>query len=298
MTDSLPIMVAVDGTPANEAAIRFAAMRARRLDRQLTLVHVVPTWGFPRTHIPRSFQDLGHRVLQRATAAASKVYPADRITGELHAGPVPETLVAVSMHGHELIMGTDNPLARFEGGSFVVGVASTIPVPFIVVPADYRGPSKETGRIVAGLAEGHRLFIERAFQVARDEGMSLEFVRVQELPPRYASLFRTLPDRATWTQNAERQIHQEVQDVASGYPDVTFRTEVEWGDAVDLLVARTEGAELFLLERTSHHLRHIGRTARCLMQASHCPVEVVHVADDEDSGLRYPTDAHPGTLAS
>jgi nucleotide-binding universal stress UspA family protein len=275
MQERLPIKVAVDGTPANDAAIRFAALRARRLDRPLVLVHVIPAWGVPTTHAPHEFERLGHRALRRAETLARDVFPLDRISAELRTGQVIPTLVAASADAYELILGSDNPLTQFMGGGVIVGVASAASNPLIVVPTAWREQAGGPRLVVVALDEIRDTVLRTAFVVARDQDARLEFVHVHRLPEHYAQLFRSLPEFAAWQWNAEQEIQKAVLGVSADFPDVDYGISVDWGAPAEILRARSEEASLLILDHDPHRWRQIGRTGRTLMQSSHCPVRVV-----------------------
>ena len=290
MYETLPIKVAVDGTPGNDAAIRFAALRARRLDRPLVLVHVIPAWGLPTTHAPHEFERLGHRALRRAETLARDIIPLDRITAELRTGQVASTLVAASADAHELVIGSDSPMTQFMGGGVVVGVASGATNPVIVVPTTWDGRRRESGVVVAALDKVDEPVVRTAFRVAADEDARLEFVQVHRMPEHYARAFRSLPEFAAWQWNAEQEIQKAVLSVSGDYPGVSYGITVDWGTPADILRSRTEKASLLILDHDPHSWRQIGRTGRALMQSSLCPVRIVNATlpahDDHEADSR------------
>lgn len=287
MTDRLPIIAAFDGSSGSNAALRYAAWRAKALGRPLSVVHVVPMF-FPVAGLglldapypPQQFEEIGQGIVDDAVAIGRGLLPRGTVTGQLLNGPSIAALVEAARSGYEIVLGADHmPLiARIAIGSAVSGVAAESPVPVIVVPDFWSAHSPQDRRILVAIQDYNhvpREFVRAAFDLARERSCSLEFIHVWELPTKYAEVVDSLMDFPAWQEAVDQRIRAAVADIHSEYADIRFSVIAAQGRPVEEIQKHTAKAALLLVAREPRHVPHFGHTGRTLLRTSPCPVEVI-----------------------
>lgn len=296
MTDRLPVVVGVDGSSGSNAALRYAAQRAKEFGRPLKLIHVAPTFipaaglgalGAP--YLPQEFEEVGRMILDDALTVGRGLLPRGQVSGRLLSGPIVAELVAAAHRAYEVVLGADHmPLiARIAIGSAVSGVAAGSPVPVIVVPDFWSAQITHTQRIVVGIRDPAQVsapLVRAAFQLAREQHCTLDFVHVWDLAPRYASIIDTLADYPAWQAAVEHHIRRAIAPIHREFPDVAYVVTPTHGQPVPVLHERAAEAALLLLAREPHHTAHFGHTGRTLLRTSQCPVEVIPLPNQKRAG--------------
>lgn len=287
MSDQQPVMAVVDSVATSASTIRYAAMRARHLDRPLTLLHLIPAQHRLRHHgaetIDSAAEQSAHRVLQEAAQVATTVLPMDRITTRLETGHPTSALAAASMHAHELVIGDAYGAHEHAvaGSDLLAALVTEAPVPLTVVPTDWTDSHDPNPRIVAGIGRTDRIppaVIHSAFDHARDQHASVEFLHVWDMGADWGQMFTTLPEYPGFQRNSNQQIRMTIDSAEPQHDDVPFDVSTYWGRPAELLRQHATGAALLVLARERHHGLRRGHVSRPLVHHAPCPVHVLPVA--------------------
>ena len=143
-TKRLGIIAAVDGSPASNAAVCWAARDAALRNIQLTVVHAVNTTvaTWPPVRYPdlvaKWFKDEGRKVVAHAVKIAEDAVPTDRraaIKSEVVSSPPVPTLVEMSGEADMLVVGSSGrgKLSRGLLGSVSSGLVRQAHCPVAVI---------------------------------------------------------------------------------------------------------------------------------------------------------------------
>ncbi|CUR57261.1 putative UspA domain protein [metagenome] len=283
MTTTTPLLVAVDGSSAASAAIRYAAQEAKRLETGLQLVHVVPNYLPISPMMPLSPSDLdapAMKILRRAAKQARTLLGSEKVTATLLHGPRVATLVDLADDVPLVVIGSQQRPAfeRLVTGSTLVGLASRAKSPVVGVP-DHWMPGEPHHRIVVGIrsaAEAPDL-VRRALETGEALGASVVLLHAWELPSEYDDLLVTHGDREEWNARAHRDIDSVLAVVQAAHPDVQVEVRVVHGQPARVLQVASRDADLLLLSRRrrAFPVGHLGGTGRALLHHAACPVEIV-----------------------
>ena len=287
------ILVGVDGSPAAQAAVEWAAEEATRQQRPLHLVH---GFGGPLSGPPVSLDspDEGlvrsrvrsdaEQVLGEAVARARSASPGLEVTTELVAGGAAAALLGEARGGAKMVVLGSRGMGGFRGllvGSVSAEVASHAPCPVVVVRPREEGaaePSATTGRVVVGMdgSDVSALAVEFAFETAARRGLGLTALRAWELP---AGSSPWLVTAASRMEDEERQaVTDSLSRWQRQFPDVDARPQVVNGHAAHALVTASAGAELVVVGsrgRGGFAGLLLGSVSQTVLQHASCPVAVV-----------------------
>ena len=136
-----PVVVGVDGTPASDTALRYAAQLAAHRDAPLRIVHA---WGHEPTFAVdpalivtqvAAWSQQAQTLLEDAATACRLTFPELTITTEAPHGPVVTSLVSESDQAQALVVG-GRQVTRLQAalvGSTTYGVLHQGHVPVVVV---------------------------------------------------------------------------------------------------------------------------------------------------------------------
>lgn len=308
MNDTRPVLVGVDGTTANEAALLYAATRARQLDANLLLVHVVPRFvpvdGFyvgPLIYDTEDQTAAGEAVLGEAVTLAKTLIDPERVHGRLVDGDPGTELLAAAADARLVLLGTAGSLVeRLTAGSAAGIVATYAHVPVIAVPPGWTMP-QTTKMVVAAvkrIAAVPSALIDAAAELAVSQNASLHVVHVYDKPEVYGDLATKMTGTQNWAelidepytgQEAKLRAH-----LAASYPDITVTVEVRPGHPATVLRELSAQASVLLIARRAHAfpVGHFGHVGRSLLHTARCPLEVLPVSE-----VSAPQD-EPTSLAS
>ncbi|MDX1890784.1 universal stress protein [Mycolicibacterium sp. 050158] len=293
MTDhtSDRIVVAVDGSAASDAAIRWAAAEAARRHVELTLTHVVtpgiPVWGmgYAMAPLPLDYGQLqeeeGKRVLDAAQEVANGAVPAGtqvRVHTEMvHAVPVP-TLIDATKHAQMIVVGSRGQGAWQRGlfGSVSTALVHHAHCPVAVIhdPAD--GERHADGPVVVGVdgSPASELATAIAFDEASWRGAELLAIHAWLDTDTPALPESAWPD---FQAVAEETLAERLAGWSDRYPDVSVRRRVVFDQPARNLVAAAESAQLVVVGshgRGGFAGMLLGSVSSAVMHAVHTPVIV------------------------
>ncbi|MDG6110121.1 universal stress protein [Dactylosporangium aurantiacum] len=278
------IVVGVDGAQTSLDAVRWAAAEAGRHDAPLRVV-LAYHWRTPLTAFAPSAALAGAArrvatdVVDGAVREARRAVPGVTVDGTATIGrPAPALLqeaagaamLVVGSHAHHAVTGA-------LLGSISQQVAMHACCPVAVV----RGRADPGGAVLVGVdgAPTAAHVTRAAFAEARSRGCDLLAVRAVETPMAPCTvgmpplMYDTAAVRRSLTQEATRL----VASVGEDYPDVRWELHGVDGDATEVLVRRTHGAQLAVVGSRGHGGFAgllLGSVCLHLLHRSQCPVLV------------------------
>lgn len=297
MTKEDIVVVAVDGSPASEAAVRWAANTAHKRDIPLRLAasYTMPQFLYAEGMVPPQelFDDLQRETVDTVDAArdiALEVAPELRIGHAVAEGSPIDMLLEMSKEATMIVMGSRG-LGGLSGmvlGSVSGAVVSHAHCPVVVVREDSAVTEENKyGPVVVGVdgSDVSKEATEVAFQEAQARGAELIAVHT------WMDTQVQGPGAGfTVTDDYWEEVQKEKAEVLEGYladgreahPDVKVRTVIARDRPVRALTEAAQAAQLLV---TGSHGRGgfkgmlLGSTSRALLQAAPCPMMVVRPAD-------------------
>ena len=312
MTRSLnhaPVVLASDGTPASEGALRFAVQESGVRGAGLVIVHVnpmavpvpplrpiLPIGPVPATRptLPSEFSMHARRVLDRIAREARELAPGLSVSTVLMDGRRVRAIVDAAADAQLVVVGreTRHGLERLRTGSTTAGVASAARCPVVVVPGDWQ-PRKGAGEgrtVVVGIrrVEGAADLMGTAYAWASSRGASITVVHAWEMADNYLDRIEARTHADDWQALGEQLLGEALGTWRDQHPDVSVQTHVVHGHAASVLAAAAKTADLVVVRRAHEHRPwdHLGATVRALLLASPAPVEVVPAHDRAALGPR------------
>lgn len=289
-----PVVVGVDGLPASQGAISYAAVEAQRRGVGLRLVNVFPAMYplAPIRPIPSvSLEETGQAILRLASTWATSAAPGLTVTTELVSGDRVECLVRAAESASLVVLGQGESRlpARIWTGHTPIGVAARAACPVMCVPSAWNPDGPRHGRVVVGFksVEQDAELLAAGFAQAAARDAELVVQHSWYIPIAYADPISAYVSGDAWREEFEAGIEGDVEGLRAAHPDVVVRIEALYDQPAHALVDASERADLLLLSRRTHGLTprwHVGGTARALLRESRCPVQVIPVVAEQDAG--------------
>lgn len=285
------ILVGVDGSPASNAALDWAAREAKLLDAPLVLCHIHPLNG-PAGTMPVSV-GASEAVLARAVTTACQSLGNDQVVPVLGHGDPTRALLRLSRDARMLAIGSQG---HFTHGALLFAphamrIVGRAHCPVIVhpLPADGRGPFR--GHVVVGV-DG-----SAASRAALEFGFSYADVHHRPLTAVYVSAAQAedfwTDDRSLETAFAAEPaagtlFANEVEPEAARYPRVATKRAVFTGETVPGLLRASAGAALTVVGDRGYGLTRtvLGSVAQQMVGSAIGPVAVVSRTTETSGGDR------------
>jgi nucleotide-binding universal stress UspA family protein len=249
------IVVGVDGSPASQAAVGWAARDAAMRNVPLSLVHMlnefVPT--FPQIPLPSGVavwqEDDGRQALEHAVKIAEDAVKTGRkiaITSELKCSlPVP-TLVDLSEEAEMVVVGCNGrgAVGRVLLGSVSSGVVRTARCPVAVIQdEDPLMPHPEQAPVLVGIdcSSASELATAIAFDEASRRGVELRALHAWSDVAVFAGPI------VDWVPEAERSLAEYLAGWQERYPDVEVHRLVAFDHPGRALIEESESAQLVVV---------------------------------------------------
>ncbi|MBA1835063.1 universal stress protein [Corynebacterium wankanglinii] len=297
MTHEDIVVVAVDGSPASDNAVRWAANTAMKRDIPLRLAasYSMPQFLYAEGMVPPSevFDEMQRETLQtvdRAREIALEVAPDLRIGHAVAEGSPIDMLLEMSRDCTMVVMGSRG-LSGLSGmvlGSVSGAVVSHAYCPVVVVREDNAvTEATKYGPVVVGVdgSEVSRRATEVAFEEAAARGAELvavhTWVDTQIQGP--GAGYAVSEDHWNAVQaEKDELLGTYLGELSDKYPDVVVKKTITRDRPVRALASAAEGAQLLV---TGSHGRGgfkgmlLGSTSRALLQQAPCPMMVVRTQD-------------------
>ncbi|UXA04826.1 universal stress protein [Mycobacterium sp. SMC-2] len=250
------IVVAVDGSPASNAAATWAAREAAMRKIPLTVVHAVttPSATWPPVPYPESLavrlEDEGKKAIMHAIKLAQEVLPADRavaIHRELVYSSPALALIKMSEEAEMIVVGTAGRglLARGVLGSVSATVVRHAHCPVAVVHGDGL-PDKQDAPVLVGIdgSPASDLATAIAFDEASRRGVELmalhawSDIGITELPE---------ADWSSLEEEAQRSLAENLAGWQERYPDVAVQRLIERDMPARQLAEKSQFAQLLVV---------------------------------------------------
>lgn len=274
------VMVGVDGSQNCAAAVNWAADRAVRGHRRLTLLAVLderwPRDGHHQVADPEN--PLGSPYLQRIREQLVEDHPDLSVDLQARVGSVLSTLLDVSDDQLMLVVGRRGlgALGRIALGSVSVGVAGRAGVPVVVVPSSWDPELHREDPVVVGRhpTRPNAATLEFAYAEAAVRGAELIIVDVPS-SPRHRS---TEGSGAGGDQLLLKRLSR-------SRPEVRLRTVEQSGRPDEVLSRQSAAAQLLVLGRHRSRLSGLdfGSTVRAALHRAQLPVAVVPAFADRSA---------------
>lgn len=297
MTHEDIVVVAVDGSPASDNAVRWAANTAMKRDIPLRLAaaYSMPQFLYAEGMVPPQevFDQLQRETLQtidRARDIALEVAPDLRIGHALAEGSPIDMLLEMSKDCTMVVMGSRG-LTGLSGmvlGSVSGAVVSHASCPVVVVREDNAvTDTNKYGPVVVGVdgSEVSQRATEVAFEEAAARGAELlavhTWVDTQIQGP--GAGYAVSEDHWKAVQEEKDELlTNALSELSEKYSDVVVKKSITRDRPVRSLATAAEGAQLLV---TGSHGRGgfkgmlLGSTSRALLQEAPCPMMVVRTQD-------------------
>jgi nucleotide-binding universal stress UspA family protein len=280
------VVVGVDGSERNHAAIDWAAAEAVRAGRELRLVAVASvaatpaqSWSYEvtRQYAVEEMSTVAERMRRR-------ILPAwDRTVVDVRCGSPVHGLLDAVVPGDVLVLGRrgTGAVQRAVVGSTSIAVAGRSSVPTIIVPSTWDRAELRGARVVAGVNGTERdvAVLEFAFRRAHELSVSLLLVEAWETERLYA--VEGL-DLSPWREEVEHRLAERLARWTVRYPGVDLAQEAPTTSASQALLDSAEDAQLVVVGRRAVATPLLGfsgfSTCRQVLHHLTCPVAVVPVA--------------------
>ncbi|MEP7088505.1 MAG: universal stress protein [Nocardioidaceae bacterium] len=247
------VVVGVDGSVANLAALAWATHEAQ----------------------------VSGRTLQRVSVGSEESLRSGDPSSQVTVGEPSRALVRAATGQAMLVVGKRGvgSLRRAVLGSTSIAVAGRSSVTVVVVPHEWTAATAANGPIVVGIdgTERDSRVLEFAFKRARSLQVPLEVVCSWQVPPLYAW---SVEDVGRWEASGTTQLAGALRPLMARFPDVVVHPSSPTVDPAEALLATAGStAQLVVLGRHSGP-RHpgglaLGGTARRVLHHSRCPVAIV-----------------------
>ncbi|GAB2870160.1 universal stress protein [Nocardioides pacificus] len=285
-TELPAVVVGVDGSIRNKAAVAWARAEAAATGRPLDLLAVLDTTGFPVPWYGAVPDDEpAWQALDEIAHEVARDLPGTTARRDVVNGPATHVLLEGAKGQELLVVGKrgKGTFARALVGSTSIAVAGRASIPVVVVPDEWVPAEHDAGCVVVGVApeDLHPDTIHRALHEARRRGVELVVAHGWEVPAVLAwdeTLVRDTYQRAE-SDHAEA-LEAVVAPYRSADEDVVIRAVSRRGHPANVLldVADECGAQLLVLGR--HDLSRLGgfplgAVPRAVLHYAHVPVMVV-----------------------
>jgi len=282
------IVVGYDGSPASEAAARWAATEADRRHAKVRLVHVLALpvvsgpMGVAVTLQTEPLRRAAERLLADACQPLRVDHPGLDIDVVVEFGGTAPTLLQEAATAALVVVGSRG-LGEFRdlaAGSVSAHVATHAPCPVVVIPPHW---SPAGTRVVVVGVDGSALSsaaVEFAFEQAQAREASLTAVLTWHQPVRTGpgDMLPLIYDLDALQQEAAAVLAESIAGHAEKYPDVLVKQVLVRGHADEALIDAGRSADLLVVGsrgRGAFRGMLLGSTSRSLLHHAPCPVAVV-----------------------
>ncbi|WP_330456428.1 universal stress protein [Streptomyces sp. NBC_00820] len=286
---TLPLVVGVDGSEPNGAAVDWAVDEAARHGVPLRFVYA-SLWVRYEAALPPTGSELtderllGRHILASAVERARLRDPEVPVTADIVAEDAAAALVSAGDHAYALVTGSRGrgELGELLLGSVGLAVAARARCPVVVVRGDPAAVGGTRGRILLGLGDPGTSAeaVRFAFREAEARGCVLDVVHAWRSPAHLAPGEGAGPEGPAHSpgRHAFAVLDEALGDASAAHPRVRTRRTAAEGPAGRILVDRSADADLVIVgarRRTGHFGLQLGRVSHRLLHHARCPVAIV-----------------------
>jgi nucleotide-binding universal stress UspA family protein len=275
------VVVAVDGSPASQAALEWAIERTNLVESALALTTVayIPHAAFTTRD---EIQPLYERVLIDAAERAQAGSRSNDVTTALRHGVPAAELVKDSERASLLVVGTDksSKIAGMVYGTLPLRLAARAHCPVVVVPRTWT-PREAPILLGIGDDEPSPEAADFAVREALARKTSLQLIHVWASSPIYPEPMR---QQVTHLHESIRRSHeatltQAAARIRESAPGLSVTEQLVEGARIPHLIEAGEQAQLLVVGRRGGILRGLvlGSAAHDVLLNPPCPVAVVPV---------------------
>lgn len=281
------VVVGVDGTAANQGALRYAVEEARRSGSRVRLVHVVPD-RVPVSPmmpiLPDGLTETGEAVLRRAEEVVRDLAPhVDLETWLRHGSRVTELLGALDAADLLVLGRDDRPVFyRLVEGDTTTRLAARAHVPVVEVPANWRA-AEGHGFVLVGVQSAAHSgeLLGHALAEAHARSARLVVLHAWRLPSAYDDIIEARIAQERVVAEGTTEMQRLLKPWRIAYPEVPVEIRIVHDRPAHALLEASADAELLVIVRRMHGIpaaAHLGGTARAVLRNAECPVAVVSPA--------------------
>ena len=277
------LLVGVDGSASNRAAVEWAACEAEATDRALALVAVLDDVAFLAPSVTSDVDCVRARqVLGEIAAGARRDHPQLRVTHDMQIGGTVTTLLDQSADRAAVVVGKRGrgAFGRMMLGSTSTGLAGRSRVPVVVVPDAWQADAHTGEPVVVGVDPGQDLDRPLRWAMARAGrlGVPLHVVHSTDLSRAvvWDPQVEVMVDR-DWMRRRSEDVLAGLELARKDFPDVDATLVEDQEHPVDLLLRRAAGAQLIVLgrRRPAKFGFTLGSVARGVLHHASVPVAVI-----------------------
>lgn len=277
------VVVGVDGSSRNRAAVAWARHEAGQVGSRLVLVgasheYAPPTPGFSADYADDLFMEDARKTLESVRADLGGTDEDMPIW--VARGGAQSALLRAAERADLVVVGRrgKGAVKRMFVGSNSIGVAGRSPVPVVVVPDGWEAPGTSTAPVVVGVDRSGKDedALAYAFDRAYRIGVPLLVVHAWQIPALYTW---SAEDLSGWRDEIAEEFKQTLRPWKSRYPSVETVVLTPDANAALAIADAAAIAQLIVLGRHTgpRHLGgfHLGSTTRSILHHAQCPVAVI-----------------------
>ncbi|GAB3947770.1 universal stress protein [Corynebacterium tapiri] len=287
------VVVAVDGSPASENAVKWAANTAnkRGIPLRLATSYTMPQYLYAEGMVPADelFAELQNEAMvkiEKAREIAHEVAPDILIGHTIAEGSPIDMLLEMSREVTMLVLGSRGlgGLTGMVMGSVSAAVVSHAECPVVVVRED-NAVTEQTkyGPVVVGVdgSDVSQKATEYAFAEAEARGAELVAIHTWMDVQAQSSLTGLSSSQGRWDEIEKEQIDvltERVKPLQEKHPNVQVKKVIARDRPVHALADEAKGAQLLVVGshgRGGFKGMLLGSTSRALLQSAPCPMMVV-----------------------
>jgi nucleotide-binding universal stress UspA family protein len=279
------VVVGIDGSKANHAALAWAADEAESLGLPLRLVHVVEG-QLKRTSFlsDSAIDEEVESILERAQRDVATYAGIVSVNPEVAIGVPATELVKASRDAVLLVLGRRGrgTFARLLLGSVSTAAASRSTVPTVVVPEGWDREAHANEPIVVGVEDstGPQAALRYAFETAARSAATIHAVHVWDVASIYGwDTKSVVGDFRRWSLEASEIPAKATAQWMERFPDVQVSCLPHHGHVVAGLLEEANEAQCVVVGGHRHRPltgAMIGSSALGVLHHASCPVVVAH----------------------
>lgn len=289
------VLVGFDGSDDAFRALELGIAEAQAREAELVVVHAVDdtvlnsAWGvvFDPEEIKLNAAEMLARGVEDAVAAG---LPRTRVRTEVVLGNPAAALTRMSHQASLVVVGrrATEPGERLFVGSTSVGVVGAAHCPVIVVSAVDTPHEARTGVIGVAVDTSARgaVALEWALQECIQFGGKVVVISVFRSPQGrwFTGGDPTEEQKEAAIAVTRERMAEMISEITEDYPEAEVELEVDYGNPVDVLVARSDELDLLMLEvHASFPTYSVGGLIRGVLTHGRCPVGVIRPRDSHGS---------------